>query len=291
MHFIFDIGGTHTRMATSEDGQTFGEPKTIDTPEDFKDGMESFAFASKEVIGERTITAVAGGITGVLNRRKDEFLRSPHLPMWAEKPVKSEIEKILGIEVHLENDTAMVGMGEAHSGAGRGYDVVAYITVSTGVGGVRIVSGRIDTNIYGFEPGHQIIDADGSILKGSLPFEGGFEEGHGVGHLESMVSGSAIERRFGKDPREIEDGKVWEEMAKYLAIGLNNTIVHWSPDVVVLGGGMMRSPGIDIEEVKTYLDKVCKIFPVKPDIKKADLGDFGGLHGSLAYLRLYKSSN
>ena len=67
----------------------------------------------------------------------------------------------------IANDTAVVGLGEAHRGAGIGYNIVTYITVSTGVGGTRIVDGRIDRRIYGFEPGHQTIDIDNSVWEGS----------------------------------------------------------------------------------------------------------------------------
>ena len=70
---------------------------------------------------------------------------------------------ILLTDGYLANDSDLDGLGEATVGAGKGFNIVAYITVSTGIGGVRIVGGKIDVSTYGFEPGHQIIDADGSI--------------------------------------------------------------------------------------------------------------------------------
>jgi glucokinase len=53
------------------------------------------------------------------------------------------------------------GLGEAVFGAGKGREIVVYMTISTGVGGARIVGGKIDASAMGFEPGHQIIDACG----------------------------------------------------------------------------------------------------------------------------------
>jgi predicted NBD/HSP70 family sugar kinase len=186
-----------------------------------------------------------------------------------------------GIETYIENDTAMVGLGEAAYGAGKDFDIVAYLTISTGVGGARIVGRRIDANVFGFEPGHQIIDADGTMC----PDCRAFEDDRGLGHLEAHISGSAIEKRFGKHPSEIDDEKVWDDLARYLAYGLNNTIVHWSPEVVVLGGGMMKSTGIKIERIDHYLEDILKIFPERPLLKLAELGDVGGLFGGLSYIK------
>ena len=71
-----------------------------------------------------------------------------------------------------------------------------------------------------------------------------------------------------------------------MAIGLNNIIVEWSPDVVVLGGSMITGdPSISIEKTENYLKEILKIFPKLPAIRKAELGDFGGLYGALAFIK------
>ncbi len=101
-----------------------------------------------------------------------------------------------------------------------------------------------------------------------------------------MISGKALQEKTGKHPREITDQKVWDEFAKILAFGLNNIIVEWSPNVVVLGGSMITGdPAIPLFKVEMHLKEILKIFPELPAIKKAELGDFGGLYGGLAYLR------
>lgn len=270
------------RVALSVDGDKFLEPEIIPTPQDFEQAMREFSeiFERKSKQGE--IAKVAGGIAGVFNRDRTELLQSPHLPKWVGNPIYQRFNEITGVEVHFENDTSMVGLGEAIDGAGRGYDIVVYITISTGVGGTRIVAGEIDASTFNFEPGHQIIDADGTIC----PDCTAYEDGKSFGHWESMISGTSIKRRYGKNPEDITDAKVWQEIARLVAFGLNNVIVHWSPDIVVLGGGMMKSPGISVSDVSKHLKEILKIYPIHPEIKKAELGDLGGLHGSLAYLRI-----
>ncbi len=142
---------------------------------------------------------------------------------------------------------------------------MAYITVSTGVGGARIVDGTLDEASEGFEPGHVIID--------------------GEHDLESLISGRAIEHRLGRKPAEVTNENIWDELAQKLAVGLNDVIALWSPDAIVLGGSMIVKPvGIKVERVKEHLKKFVEHIPVMPEITQATLADEGGLHGALVYL-------
>lgn len=279
MYLVFDIGGTKTRLAVSSDGENLGEPVVIPTLKSFSEGVVAMAEAFKKISNGEKMVKAAGGIRGVLDKDREKLLNDVHLKDWLQKPLRKSLEDICKTKVFLENDTAMVGLGEATVGAGRGGDVVAYITISTGVGGARIVKGKIDLSTYNSEPGHQIIDADATICLDCAT------EIDVPGAFESLVSGTAFEKRFGKKPHQETDQGIWDDLSKLVAVGLNNTIVHWSPDVVVLGGGMMKSPGISVETVKTKLREILKIYPKLPEIRKAQLGDFGGLHGALAYLR------
>lgn len=264
------------RLAVSPDGKNFDEPRIVETPQDFNSGISLFAELASELSVGKKIKAAAGGIAGPLDREKAKLVNSPNLSGWINKPLKEMLQETIKTSVHLENDAAVVGLGEAVNGAGRGEEIVAYITVSTGIGGARIVDGKIDRNIFGFEPGHQIIDPTGT----SCPICGS------AGHLEGRVSGIALEACFKKKAHEITDPQVWDEEAKWLAYGLNNTVVHWSPSVVVLGGSMMtKNPGIPIERVSYHLKKTLVIFPEHPRLAKAELGDVGGLYGALEILR------
>lgn len=276
MYIVFDIGGTKMRISVSRNGENFDEPKIFETPKDFNEGIELFASAAREFAGGEKIKAAAGGIAGPLDRMKTKLINSPNIKDWIGKPLKEEMQKLIDAPVFIENDAVLVALGEAVAGAGRGEEIVAYITVSTGVGGARIVDGKIDKNIYGFEPGHQIINPFGELCSIC-----GF-----AGHLESHISGTALEKHYHQKPHEITDPKIWEEEAKLLAYGLNNTIVHWSPNIVVLGGSMItKEPGISIDRVRYYLERDLSIFPELPKLVKASLGDVGGLYGALVFLR------
>lgn len=281
MFILFDIGGTKMRVVAADYEKLLGDPVVVSTPKDFNDGMDTLKriidnIAQGLTTESRSVTAIVGGIAGPLNSDQTMLVKSPNLGGWVGHDLKNTLRDAYKVPVVLENDSALVGLGEAHFGAGRGKAIVVYLTVSTGVGGVRIVDGKIDRSAVGFEPGHQIIDPDNSLC----PTCDGND-------LEAYVSGTSIEKRFGVKPYEIHDDAVWDELAKFLAYGLNNTIVHWSPDIVVLGGSMMKEVGIPVPAVRRYLADILKIFPQAPLIEKAELGDFGGLYGSLAYARMH----
>lgn len=277
MYILFDIGGTNMRIAVSRDGATFGTPKIVSTPKDFDEGMRTLKGEALLLADGEKITALGGGIAGALSRDRSTFLNGPHLGGWNGKPIKKTLEDLFGAPAFIENDTAIVGLGEAVVGAGKGHSIVAYVTVSTGVGGARIVDGRIDVSAIGFEPGHQIIDADGTLCKATVC---------GLGlDLEGAVSGTAIFLRYNKKPKEITDEKFWDEMARVLAFGLNNTIVHWSPDIVVIGGSMMNQIGIPVDRVRAHLKGILRIYPELPLIEHSALADVGGLHGALHFVK------
>ncbi|OHA84140.1 MAG: hypothetical protein A2408_00535 [Candidatus Yonathbacteria bacterium RIFOXYC1_FULL_52_10] len=276
MYILFDIGGTKMRVACANASNTCGEPRIEMTPKNFEEGVALLAHMAKEAGGGETVEGVIGGIAGIVD--SDGVLtKSPNLPDWSGKPLKKALSEALGAPVTIENDAAMVGLGEAVYGAGRGFSIVAYLTVSTGVGGARIVEGMIDEHAQGFEPGHAIIDPDNSLC----PTCDGNE-------LEDYVSGTSVEKRFGKKPHEITDSAVWDELAKFLAYGVHNTIAYWSPDVVVIGGSMMREVGISVEGVEKHLKEIFSITSSIPAIRKAELGDVGGIYGALAYLQSKK---
>lgn len=274
MYLVFDIGGTKTRIASSTDLMTLSEPVIFETSSSYEEGVKLLGQKIQEVSLGHTLKAVAGGITGPLNHDKSESLISPNLPDWSQKPVKQDLQELLGVPIYLENDAALAGTGESSFGAALKYptaSIVAYITVSTGVGGARITNKRVDPSSLGFEPGHQIIVPDGEKCGC-----GGF------GHLESYIGGSSIERKYGRKAESIEDIEIWTEICTFLAIGLNNTVVHWSPDLIILGGGIGVNLRLDLVEM--LLKKYLTIFKTTPKIEHATLGDLGGLYGALVLL-------
>ncbi len=277
-YIVFDIGGTKTRVGLSEDLETIAELKSFATPKNFDEGVAKMvetvkSFKSKS---KAKIIAGAGGVRGLLMEDKSGMENDNVLTGWARKPLTKELTKHLNAPFYLENDTALAGLGEATYGAGKGVDIVVYHTISTGVGGVKIEYGQIDISSFGFEPGHQVLDIDRTILGEDI-----------TPTLENLVSGSGLEARMGVKPYEIpQRDMIWEELAEYLAQGLRNSILYWSPDMIILGGSMiLGDPKIPLESIRKYTVAALDGFVTCPFITTAELSDNPGLYGAMAYLK------
>jgi len=277
-YILFDIGGTKTRVVASDDLETLGKVESFKTPGKFEDGMKKMVDAVKKLTDEEP-QGIAGGIRGPLMEDKTGIQNDVVLKKWIGKSVVGELEKTFNAPVYLENDTAIAGVGEAVYGAGKGLEIVAYHTVSTGVGGVKVENGEIDLASVGFEPGHQVLDIDRTILGEEI-----------TPTLENLVSGTAVKERFGVEPYEMPQSDVlWEELAEYLAQGLRNTILYWSPDVIVLGGSMITGdPKIYVDSVRKYTVEALDGFVPAPLIAEAKLGDEAGLYGAMAILKQHQ---
>lgn len=253
---VFDIGGTNMRMAIGR-GSQLAHVTRIPTPQDPREGIA----ALKNFAKDTEIKKVAGGIAGTLDH--GVLVRTPNLSSWEGFALQKALEDAFGVPAVVENDAAVEALGEAHSGAGAGYHIVAYVTVGTGVGGALITHGHIAPYTDGFEPGHQIIN---------------FEKGT---TLESVVGGGSLKRELGRSA-EMLPQNVYDARTNALAAGLHNTLRHWSPEILVLGGSMVgREPGFVLAHISKGLDMLSDGRKVPP-VVLATLGDKAGLTGALA---------
>jgi predicted NBD/HSP70 family sugar kinase len=275
-YLVFDIGGSKTHVAYTEDLVTLRDIRSFATPKSFKAGVDAIIKAADSMKPEGKWQAIAGGVRGLLNETHTGIENDGVLGGWAGKSIVEALGEHFGAPVYLENDTAMAGLGEAHFGAGKDVDIMVYHAISTGVGGVKIENGLIDSASAGFEPGHQVLDIDRTILGDEI-----------TPTLENLVSGAGLEARLGLKPTEIpQEDLVWTELAGYLAQGLRNTILYWSPEVIVLGGSMMLGdPKIPLEAVRKSTVDVLDSFVACPYITTATLGDDAPLYGAMAYLQ------
>ncbi|HLC44307.1 MAG TPA: ROK family protein [Patescibacteria group bacterium] len=269
MILLFDVGASRIRWATSTKGRNLSRITSVATPQSFVEAKNFFRMVSDSL--PRRANTVVSGVPGHLDQRHEKLVRARHLEGWSGKFLKKELQKIFHSPVYLENDTALVGLGEASHGAGRGKSIVAYVTVSTGVNGVRIVDGRIDRNAMGFEIGKQII----SVL------------GPHSYIWEDFVSGTAIKKRTGLAPEKITDKQIWHDVERYLAYGLDNVIRYWSPELIVIGGGIATSGKISMAQIANHIKELIPFYPALPPLKRATLGDSAGLLGGIEYLKTH----
>lgn len=269
MYISIDVGSTNIRIAGSKDLETMTEPVVADTPKNYTDGIAYIVEQARAITAGESIDGLAIGLPARLTTDRTSIFKVRYLPDWDGRSIVADIEQALPARVFIENDTMQVGQGEAVFGAGKGAHIIVYMTVSTGVNAVRVVDGLIEPSVYGYETGFQYLST------GENPID-----------LMDLISGTAISKRFGMPPRELgKEHAVWEELARYTAFGLHNTILHWSPERIVLGGSMFNEIGIAPERVTFHLQQIMKAFPTVPEIVHSSLGNIGGLYGGLARLK------
>jgi fructokinase len=210
-------------------------------------------------------------------------------PGWAHVDLVAPIRAALGIPIAFDTDVNAAALAESLWGAARGLDTFSYITVGTGIGGGSAVNGRLLHGLLHPELGHMRIPHDRArdSFDGVCPYHGDC--------LEGLASGEAIRQRWSRPGEALTDEPpVWELEAEYLALGLMNLICALSPQRIVLGGGVMKQPGL-LALVHRRLGELLAGYFDAPELTSADglaryvvppgLGDQAGVLGAIALAR------
>lgn len=262
-----DLGGTNLRIGLfNEQGEIVEEYSRATEAEK---GPEFAVNNMQEVINrlkqQYDIKAVGIGSPGPLDPYEGVIIEPPNLTGWVNVPLVRMLEEKTGIPVKLENDANAAALAEATLGAGKGAKSVFYVTVSTGVGGGYVNNGELISGAQGNcgEIGNMIVNPSPDAYQGP---------GLNKGALEGLASGTAI-GRIGKERLGITNGAqgvfelasqgnkgaqdILDEAINYLAIGLANIVHTVNPEVIVIGGGVMKSKDLIlqplIEKTRNYL--------------------------------------
>jgi glucokinase len=224
----------------------------------------------------RPIVGAVIGVPGPVDYSSGEVLKLSNLPNWEGKISGARLSAELGIPVLLANDADLAALGEHRFGAGRGSTDMLYVTSSTGVGAGVIIGGRLlHARLSLAEAGHTIIDRTTG------------------GTLEDLGSGTAVARAAGADAAVVaaraaqgdpEALRHFRDAAEALAIGVFNLVHCFSPEVVVIGGGMSQAGELLLGPVREMLALCGSGCPAsEARVVKAEGGDDVGLRGAWAY--------
>ena len=139
------------------------------------------------------------------------------------------------VPVGLDTDVNAAALAEACLGAAKGKENCLYVTVGTGIGGGVIIHGKPVHGLMHPEIGHISVvpEPDDPMPRGVCPYH--------PHCLEGLASGPAIEKRWGKPGAELPpDHPAWELESAYLAQLCASAVLSFSPEVIILGGGVMQ---------------------------------------------------
>ena len=270
MFLSIDIGGSFTRIALSKDARKIEKKIRYQTPKKYDDGVYLLVEKVEELAGKHIPKAISVAAASPIDYEKGTLIRPPNLPNYKGHSLQKELEIRLHTKVYLENDGILGALGEASKR--KKSQILAYVTISTGVGGGRIVDGEIDLHALPVEPGHQILDPNGRFWPGCGQ----------KGCFESLCSGRAFEMTYGVKPEFCEDYRIWDEHAENCAQGLVNVIALWTPDVLVIGGSLIKAGPKFTKPLIENTKKLLQIYPA-PKIEISKMGDDNVLLGGLIY--------
>ena len=159
-------------------------------------------------------------------------------PGWADTDLVGPLVRALRVPVGFDTDVNGAAIAERRWGAARGLGTVVYVTAGTGVGGGGVIAGRPMHGLLHPEMGHMRIPRHprDPLRRGACPFHADCWEG--------WTARAAIERRWGEGTLATDLGE--RELAllgHYLAAGIANVVLAISPQLVVLGGGIVLGGG------------------------------------------------
>ncbi|MGP6145792.1 ROK family protein [Jeotgalibaca sp. A122] len=175
-------------------------------------------------------------------------------------------------------DVNAAALGESTLGAAKGLDNMMYLTVGTGVGGGAILNGRILEGIGHPEMGHLLVKPhENDHYAGSCPYHGNC--------LEGMAAGPSIDGRLNKAGKDVDpQDEVWDFIAYYLGQAIVAYTVMLRPERIVMGGGVMKVPGL-LDKVKTSFETLLGDYvPVPPlddYLVLPKLADDAGITGAI----------
>lgn len=301
-----DLGGTSIKYAlVDKAGNSFFEGK-----------LPSFASVSAAKVMEQLIKAatllkdeaakqdwnvlgIGLGTPGIVDETNRIVLGgAENIIGWENIDVASLMEKQMSLPVVVGNDANLMGLGETKYGAGRGCTHVVFLTVGTSIGGAVIIDGKLFNGYAnrGTELGHVPLIANGEHCACGA-----------VGCLEYYASTSALTKRFSilaKEQNLSFDTEINGELIVrlyhedfplavecmnehfyYLGRGIAGFVNIFSPQRIVIGGGVAESGSFYLEKIRAVFKKhVIADCALNTKIVAAELGNKAGLIGAASLI-------
>jgi fructokinase len=220
------------------------------------------------------IDALGIGSFGPVDLRRGAITSTPKLA-WQGVPIVQLLREATGIQrIFFDTDVNAAALGEHVWGAARGIDTFLYLTVGTGIGGGAMVNGKLLHGLAHPEMGHIRIPHD----LAHDPFPGDCFAHRDC--FEGLASGHAMEARWGIRGEHLPSSHpAWPLESHYLALGLANLIYTLSPQLVIVGGGVMKRAGFDAvrQEVRQLMNGYSEPPPIVPPQLAGNAGVLGAM--------------
>lgn len=276
-----EAGGTKMVCAVADENGKLIDRVSFPTRGPEETFQDMISYFKKWEIG-----ALGIGCFGPIDLHRDSptygFITSTPKPGWADVDVVGTFKRALGVPIGFDTDVNGAILGEVTWGAAKGADVAIYITIGTGVGVGVYVNGGLLHGLVHPEAGHMLLAKHPKdAYAGKCPYHRCC--------LEGLAAGPAIEERWGAKGAELSgNSEVWTLEAYYIAQAVTNYILSYSPQKIILWGGVMHQEELFSmvrEKVKEllgdYISHEMIFDKMEEYIVKPALGEDPGILGAV----------
>jgi glucokinase len=289
-----DLGGTNLRVAlVSDEGEIIRKIKRPSS-----DRIVASILESIDEIGQAGVLGIGLGIAGLVDRKNNRVFASPNLRAAEGVDIVGEIRRRFDVPVYMENDANAAALGEKIGGAGRSFDNFVLLTLGMGIGGGMVYGGKLVK--VSAEIGHMSINADAEkcpcgnigclenyasaramVSKAVTLLEKGAES-----LLKECCKGSIYKITPEDIYRTALEGdmlsrEILRDAGKHLGVGLANIINIFSPEAIILAGGLIGAWNIYVHEaIKEASRRAYKDLFDSVKIIPSSLSDNAGIIGA-----------
>lgn len=287
IHIGVDIGGMSVKIGVVDNNEIIDRCDIKVTKEQTAcDITDAIAASCNEFAKHYNIRSIGVGTPGII---RNELLSTANLP-FKDFRLKEALEKRIDLPVTVKNDAACAALGEQLKGAGAGFNNILLVTLGTGIGVGIIIDGQIYSGCGAAgEAGHMCIAADGrecscgsrgcweqyasvSALKRQTALAAEADPDSILGRLcaENGISGKTAFQAAAQGCDIAE--ALLKQYFDFLAVGLNNLIKIFDPEMLLISGGLSNEGDKLLEPIKA---RIAPFTAVKIASLKNDAGIIG----------------
>lgn len=227
------------------------------------------------------IIGVGIGTPGFVGEDGTVLGGAENLPGWRGTQIYRPILEKFGLKATAANDVTVAAMAEAKCGAGRGIRNMVCFALGTGIGGGIVINHHLFKGSHGMagELGHIVVETNGiPCTCGQHGCVERYASATGIANMgrvmatkykdtnptpfviEANKNLQAVTSKMVYDYVKLNDpvaNQVNETACDMLARAIGITLNALSPDLVILGGGVMMAGQVIVDTVSKHIPKYC----------------------------------
>ena len=309
MYYIgIDLGGTNIAAGiVNEEGKIVLKESVPTLRErEYSEIIKDMAMLSLKLIKDAGINinevkSIGIGAPGTPDNENGILVYANNLK-FKNVPIRKEMQKYVDLPILIDNDANCAALAESVAGAAKGVKNSITITLGTGIGGGIVFEGKVYPGFNGAaaEVGHIVIESEGKLCtcgrRGCWEAYGSatalIEQSQKAAKenpdslmnklIDGDLSRMSAKTSFEAARKGDETGKkVVDQYIKYVAEGLTDLINIFTPEILVIGGGVCKEGEFLLKPLREHIARDVYSKDVQQtQIKVAMMGNDAGIIGA-----------